>query len=139
MARPIALTLPALDGGDLDLARYRGQVVVLHVFATNSLDATGDVGSLDAIHDARRAVVIGVALDLDGRAVAAPWRAGTRARYLFALATDDVRAGRTALGDVSTVPITLVLDRAGRPVARVVHPLADGELDALVARAATSK
>lgn len=138
-AAPIALALPALDGGDLDVARYRGQVVVLHVFSTGSLAATADVVALDQVADAHTAVVIGVALDLDGRPVVAPWRTGTGARYQVALATDLVRGGASALGDVSTVPVTVVLDRAGRPVARVARQLRDGELAALVARAASSK
>lgn len=139
LGRPYALTLPALDGGDLDLARYRGQIVVLHLFSTGSLAAAADVAQLDRIHDAHRAVVIGVALDLDGRPLVAPWRTGTSARYLIALATDLVRANSTDLGDVSTVPITIVLDRAGRQIARIERTLADDELDAVVARAAASK
>ncbi|MCE9576857.1 MAG: hypothetical protein K8W52_27170 [Deltaproteobacteria bacterium] len=113
--------------------------MVLHVFSTGSLAATADVVTLDQVADGQTAVVIGVALDLDGRPVVAPWRTGTRARYQVVLATDAIRTGASALGDVSTVPVTIVLDRAGRPFARVPRQLRDGELDALVARAATSK
>ena len=132
---PVALTLPALDGGDVDVARYRGQIVVLHVFTTGSLAAAADVEQMQAAHDAKRAFVIGVALDLDGRALVAPWRDGSRVTYLIALADDRVRAGQSPLGAVTEVPITIVLDRAGRPVARVARQLADGELDALIASA----
>ncbi len=132
---PIALVLPALDGGDVDVARYRGQVVVLHVFTTGSLAAAADVEQLEAAHEAKRAFVIGIALDLDGRALVAPWRDGSRVTYLVALADDRVRAGSSALGKIAEVPLTIVLDRAGRPVARVPRQLADGELDALIASA----
>jgi hypothetical protein len=118
------------------LARYRGQVVVVHVFTTGSLAAASDVEQLEAAATARRAIVIGVALDLDGRALVAPWRTGSGVTYLVALADDAVRAGGTALGTVNAVPITIILDRAGRPVARLERALAPGELDSLIARAA---
>jgi len=132
---PIALTLPALDGGDVSIARYRGQIVVIHVFTTGSLAAASDVEQLEAAAAGKQAVVIGVALDLDGRALVAPWRTGSRVTYLVALADDAVRAGTSSLGAVPAVPITIVVDRAGRPVARLDRELAAGELDRLIARA----
>jgi hypothetical protein len=136
---PMILTLPALDGGDVDVTRYRGQVVVLHVFTTASLAAAADVDQLEAAWTAKRAVVIGVALDLDGRPLVAPWRAGSSVTYLVALADDAVRAGKSPLGAIDAVPITIVLDRRGRPVARIDRQLATGELDAVIAGAAAAK
>ncbi len=132
----IALALPALDGGDVEVARYRGKVVVLHVFTTGSLAAASDVDQLEAADTAKQAIVIDVALDLDGRALVAPWRAGSGVTYLVALADDAVRAGTSALGPIRAVPVTIVLDPAGRPVARLDRALAPGELTTLIARAA---
>jgi hypothetical protein len=136
---PIALTVPALDGGTIDVASHRGQVVVIHVFTTGSLAAAADVDELEAVSTAGKAIVIGVALDLDGRSLVAPWRTGSSVTYLVGLADDDLRGGRSALGPVREVPITIVLDRAGRPVARIEHQLGPGELDAAIAAAASSR
>jgi hypothetical protein len=136
---PMLLTLPALDGGAIDVARHRGQVVVIHVFTTASLAAAADVDQLEAAAKAGRAIVIGVALDLDGRPLVAPWRAGSGVTYLVALADDAVRAGKSPLGTTTAVPITIVLDRRGRPVARIERQLAPGELDAIIAGAAASR
>lgn len=132
---PVALALPALDGGELQLADLRGRVVVLHVFTTWSVAAQLDVEQLAAADDLDDVVVVGVALDPDGRVLVAPWRAAGAVRYLVALADDRVRAGDSPLGALPEVPTTLVLDREGRIAARVERQLAPGELAKLVARA----
>jgi len=133
---PVALTLPALDGGMLNLGAYRGRVVVVHVFTTGSLAASADVPQLEAMSRSHQAEVVGVALDLDGRALVAPWRDGERVTYLIGLADDAVRSGGSMLGPLRSVPITIVLDSLGRPVAKITRGLAPGELADLVARAA---
>jgi hypothetical protein len=129
------MTVSALDGGELDLARHRGDVVVLHLFTTWSLAAQADVVALDRMVDRTGVVVIGLALDEEGYQLVAPWRTASQVRYQVALASDAVRAGSSPLGTIVVIPTTIVLDRAGRPVARVERQLASGELDALVARA----
>lgn len=132
---PIALALPALDGGELQLTELRGQVVVVHVFTTWSVAAQLDVDQMMAADDAPDVVVVGVALDPDGRPLVAPWRAAGEVRYLVVLADDDVRAGKSALGPLPEVPTTFVLDRLGRITARVERQLRPGELAKLVASA----
>jgi len=136
---PISLTLTALDGGDIDVAAYRGKVVVLHLFTTWSFDAQADLLALGQVASRGDAVVIGIALDLDGRRLVAPWRTASEVRYLVGLADDDLRAGRSALGRVDVVPTTVVLDRAGRVAARVERSLSDGELPDLIRRAAQNQ
>ncbi|MBZ0231878.1 MAG: redoxin domain-containing protein, partial [Deltaproteobacteria bacterium] len=83
-APPVALTLPALDGGDVEVASYRGKIVVLHVFTTWSLAAQAEVEALAAADAAEDVVVIGVALDAEGRTLVAPWRSGAGVAYLVA-------------------------------------------------------
>jgi hypothetical protein len=128
---PMSLVLPAADGGEIDLAAYRGKTVVLHVFTTWSLGATADVAQLTAVKDPFVAV-IGIALDLEGYAVVKPWRAALGVRYLVALADDDFRAGNSRLGRVAEVPTTIVLDPAGAITHWIARPLGDGELAAVL-------
>jgi hypothetical protein len=130
MTYPVTLTLPAADGGDIDLSAYRGKIVVLHVFTTWSIEATGDAPLLEAAnHD--DVIVIGIALDLEGYAVVAPWRKALGVHYLIALADDAFRTGGGPLGSVNAVPFTVILDRSGRVSRRIDRPLREGDLEGL--------
>ena len=135
LSTPIALTLPALDGGDVDVASLRGHVVVLHVFTTWSVAAQLDVEQLVAIDAAPDVEVVGIALDADGRPLVSPWRAAAEVHYLIALADDGVRRGQTALGPLPEVPTTIVLDNEGRIRVKLERQLRPGELARLVAAA----
>ncbi|HVK72018.1 MAG TPA: TlpA disulfide reductase family protein [Kofleriaceae bacterium] len=133
---PIAMVLPALDGGSLDLASLRGQIVVLHVFTTWSLAAQAEVDALRAADQRPDVTVVGVALDPEGHLLVAPWRNASEVRYLIGLADDAVRAGKSPLGPLPSVPTTIVLDRAGRIHGRADRQLTPAELDAMIAAAA---
>ncbi len=132
---PVAMTVPALDGGELDLASLRGKVVVIHAFTTWSVAAQLDVEQRGAAGAADDVVVVGLALDADGRVLVAPWRAAGDVTYLVALADDAIRAGRSVLGPLPEVPTTFVLDGEGRIVTRVERQLGPGELARLIAAA----
>jgi peroxiredoxin len=132
----LELAWPALDGGTIALADFRGQVVVLHAFATWSLAAQLEVEALGAADLRDDVVVIGVALDPEGYVLVSPWRKGSGVRYLIALTDEATRAGGSALGRIREVPTTFVLDRRGRVVERLDHQLSPAELDAAIARAA---
>ena len=129
---PLALVLPALDGGELQLRDLRGQIVVLHVFTTWSVAAQLDVEQLVAADALPDVTVVGLALDADGRPLVAPWRAAAEVRYLITLADDTVRAGRSALGPLPEVPTTFILDDEGRVVTRREGQLMPDELRRLL-------
>lgn len=133
---PLALAWPALDGGTIELASFRGQVVVIQAFSTWSLTdplAIDALGVTDARPDV---IVIGLALDAEGFVLVAPWRKGSDVHYLIALADQPTRAGTGPLGRIREVPTTIVLDRAGRVSARFDRQVVPAELDAAIARAA---
>lgn len=132
---PLAMTLPALDGGELALASMRGKLVVLHMFTTWSLAAQAELEALAAADAAEDVVVIGVALDAEGHALVAPWRNGAGVRYLVTLGDAAVRDGTSPLGRIGIVPTTIILDRTGRIRVRADRALAPGELDQLLAAA----
>jgi hypothetical protein len=131
---PIDLAFESLDGGEIVLSAHRRRAVVLHVFSTWAPASHSDADELAALHRARSrdVVVIGLAIDREGRRFVAPWRSAVAAPYLIGLAGDDVRDGRTALGQLRQVPATFVLDARGRIVRRIERPLAPGEILRLV-------
>jgi hypothetical protein len=129
------LTLPAVDGGDISLAAHRGKIVVLHVFTTWSLAAQAEVEALSAADAADDVVVIGIALDPEGRMLVAPWRSGADVHYLVALADEPTRAGAGPLGPLPAVPITIVIDASGRMAGRADRQLTRAELDAMISSA----
>jgi peroxiredoxin len=131
----LRMKLAAVDGGEIDLARYRGRVVVLHLFDTDTAAASLDAEQLSSLAAKRpeKTQVIGICLDREGYSMAAAWRRALGVRYLIALGDDEVRAGRSPLGRLRIVPSTIVLDRAGVVAHRIEHPLRPGELDAVVA------
>ncbi len=132
-SRPVALVLPAVDGGDIDLAALRGRIVIVHVFTTWSLEATGDVPQLiEAAARAADVVVVGLALDPEGYQVIAPWRRALDVGYLVAVADPAVRAGDSPLGPLQAVPATLVLDRDGTIVRHIARALAADELTRVI-------
>jgi peroxiredoxin len=123
-----------MDGGEIDLARYRGRVVVLHLFDTDSPAAALDAEKLSRLSRERRdrATVIGICLDREGYPMAAAWRRALGVRYLIALADQTLRDGRSPLGRVRVVPTTIVLDGSGRPAHRIERALQPGEIEHLV-------
>ena len=131
----VALGFEALDGGSIDLRRYRGRPVVLHLFTTWSLASQRDVAQLiDASTRHRdKLVVIGIALDPDGYRLVAPWRQANAVPYLIGLGSPQLVAGKSALGRIAQVPTTVILDRRGAISARVEGPLAEGQLARLLA------
>ncbi len=134
-SRPvIAITVPAVDGGEINLAKYRGRVVVVHLFTTWSMASQLDLDQLEAAHArAEDVVVVGIGLDIDGQRLIAPWRAETKVRYTVAIATEALRTGHSSLGRIAQVPTTLVLDRRGRLAKRIDGPLQRGQLGKLLA------
>src|SRR6185503_2127904 len=125
---PVDLILPAADGGEIDFSRLRGRLVVVHVFATWSLDAQADIEQLDAVYAGNAIAVVGLAVDLNPTVVVPPWQRGSGARYPIALADDGVRAGNSPFGPVDRVPMTFILDRAGVIVRHHVGRLPAGAL-----------
>jgi peroxiredoxin len=128
------LRLTAVDGGEIDLASYRGRVVVLHLFDTDSAAAAQDAEQLSGLSRKRRAEtrIIGICLDAEGYPMAAAWRRALNVPYLIALADAGVRSGRSPLGAVKIVPTTIVLDRTGQLIRRVERALQPGELEGMV-------
>jgi peroxiredoxin len=114
-----AQQLPAIDGGTIDLADYRGRVLLLDFFATwaqPSVVAIRNYSVLQAKYAADGLAVVGVALDELGREVVAGFAAGMQIPYPVALASAEIRSGESPFGPLEAVPTLMVFDRRGRLV-----------------------
>lgn len=138
---PVTLTLPTVDGDTLDLRTLRGRPTVVHLFTTWSLASQGDLPQLVAAHEQHSAElnVVGVALDVDGANLVAPWQRANGIPYRLALADESVRAGQSSLGHIVEVPTTLVLRADGDVAHWLPRPLTDGELARLLRSVLTSQ
>jgi hypothetical protein len=130
----LRLRVAAVDGGEIDTARYRGKVIVLHLFDTDATAAALDAEKLTRLAAAHRdqLMVVGICLDREGYPMAVAWRRALGVRYLIGLADEPLRAGRSPIGKLRMVPTTLVLDRGGHLVERIDRPLEPDEVEGLV-------
>jgi peroxiredoxin len=126
------LIAPAVDGGTIDLRRYRGKRVELHFFTTWDAGSQHDVEALKTAAAQPDVVVIGVALDEDGRRLVAPWRRAMGVTYLVALGGAELK---TNVAPARAVPATVVLDPRGQVRHRFDRPLQRGELARALAQA----
>jgi peroxiredoxin len=130
----VRMRLTAMDGGEIDLVRYRGRVVVLHLFDTDSAAAQLDAEQLTALarREHKRVAVIGICLDAEGYPMAAAWRRALGVRYLIALGGRELVDGGSPLGRLRIVPTTVIVDQSGYVVRRIERQLRPGELDQMV-------
>ncbi len=132
-----AQKLPALDGGTVALADYRGRVLLLDFFATwaqPSVVAIRSYAVLQAKYADDGLAVVGVALDELGRGVVAGYAAGMQIPYPVALATEEIRQGESPFGPLDVVPTLMVFDRRGRLVRVFVGLIPVEQLERLVQR-----
>lgn len=133
-----AIRFQAADGTSHGLETFRGKAVVLDLWATWCLPCRAEFPDLDRLQARRGAdgvQVVPVSLDRKGWPAVDKFYADTGVTHLPRY-LDDERTLSGALG-AAALPTTLILDRQGREVARVVGPLEwnGPQADALLARA----
>jgi len=113
----------ALSGQRIDLKDYRGRVVLLNFWATWCVPCQAELPKFEAWqkqYGTERLQVIGVSMD-DGEA---PVRRTVRRLHLdFPVVMGNARLGN-AYGRVLGLPVTFLIDRDGRVVAKI-----KGEID----------
>ncbi len=115
-ADPVELELETIDRVPTRLSALRGRVTVLTFFTTGSDDALILSSVLNVVYadfTPYGVRVVAVALDRFPELVSA-YVEGAALAYPVYVATEPVRAGATTLGPILAVPLTLVLDGAGR-------------------------
>jgi len=141
--RPMApdFTLPDLDGHQIALRHYRGQVTLVNFWATWCAPCRieiPDLMRLQAKYGARGLVVLGIAMDEGGKSVVAPWIGTERfvlgaarqaVNYPILIGTDAV-ADR--FGGVVGFPMTVVVGKDGRELRRVSGPIDLGAIERVI-------
>jgi hypothetical protein len=111
----------SLDDRPVTSDATRGKATVLAFFTTGSIPAQAQINFLLAMaaHDAAEVNYAAVSLDPgENRVFVELYRNSLHIPFPVAMADTATRAGEGAFGDVSAVPVTVVLDRAGRVVWR---------------------
>jgi cytochrome c biogenesis protein CcmG, thiol:disulfide interchange protein DsbE len=117
IGRTVAVTLPSLDGDELDLATLRGKPVVVHFSTTGSLAAQADIEELRRVRSARRDLhVVEVALDPSQPRLIRAWANASAIDWLVLLPTPGLVGGSSEFGPIHVVPTTFLLDGDGRIV-----------------------
>jgi peroxiredoxin len=118
-----SFSLPSLDGPAQELAQHRGQVVLIHFFATWCEPCRAEMASLKELHsrlDGRPFAILPISVaEADG----AVRRFFAGEALPFAILLDRDRAVARAWG-IHTLPSTVVLDRALKP-----RFIAEGDVD----------
>lgn len=136
------VTIADADGKDVSWPAFRGRVVLVNFWATWCLPCLKEMPALDRLQ-ARIGkddlVVAAVSIDRGGKATAAPWLADHGIRNL-ALYLDPQSKAAFAFR-VAELPVSVLIDRKGRVVGRMVGPAEwdAPEAEALVRHVAAEK
>jgi hypothetical protein len=114
---PVNFTFDSLDDRPVSADAARGKPTVIVFITTSSLSAQAEVDFLVAMAKHDGAVVNYAAIALEGREgreIVELYAKALSVPFPVAVADPQTLAGASAFGDVSAVPVTVVLDRAGR-------------------------
>jgi cytochrome c biogenesis protein CcmG/thiol:disulfide interchange protein DsbE len=134
-AFPPPFTLPDLDGNQVSLSDFEGQVVVLDLWATWCPPCRVEIPFLESLHEElgpEGLVVLGVGLDQGGADVLAPFAADNGITYRVLVGD---RAIQERYG-VTGIPTTFLIGKDGRIAGKHVgyHPSMAEEMRAQVER-----
>jgi thiol:disulfide interchange protein DsbD len=123
-----------LEGAPVDTT---GKVVVMNFWATWCIPCLSEIPSFNRMQRdlaPKGVVVLGVAMDEDGAAVVKPFLKKHPIEYTLALGSDAIRK-QFGVEDEGGYPVTLIFDRNGKQVERLVGGKSEGELRAAVQQA----
>ena len=131
---PIDFSFDAVGDAPLTAESTRGSPTVISFITTSSLSSQAQADFLVAMakNDGDRVHYALVVLETqENRELVALYKKALSIPFPVALADSQTVAGASAFGDVSTVPVTVLLDRAGRLVWRIEGRVAkSGEMRA---------
>jgi peroxiredoxin len=123
----------SIEGERLSFAGLRGKVVLVNFWATSCASCVAEMPQITATHQrfkARGFETVAVAMSYDPPARVADFAESRR--LPFQVVIDNTGAIAKELGDVRVTPTTLLVDRQGRVVQRIVGEPDFGALNALI-------
>lgn len=134
IGNPVQLVLPSADGDVVDLARFRGRILVVHLAHTGSLDAQSDVEELRRARVAHRGLALAeIVIDDAASRLAVPWANASGIDWAVLIPTNAVHKGESPFGKIRVVPTTFLVGRDGRIAWRWEGALPRGRLAKAVA------
>ncbi|CAB1064351.1 Thiol:disulfide oxidoreductase TlpA [Olavius sp. associated proteobacterium Delta 1] len=124
-------TLPDLNGKMVSLADYKGQVVLLNIWATWCAPCVAEMPSMEKLHQAlkdEKFVILAVSIDESGADAVLPFM--KKHRLSFPALTDAAGTIKN-LYQTTGVPESFIIDKDGRIVEKVIGPrdwAADGAI-----------
>ena len=119
---PVDFDFDAVDDAPVTAESMRGQPTVITFVTTSSLSSQAQADFLVAMakHDGDRVHYALVVLESqENRALVELYKKALSIPFPVALADSQTLAGASVFGDVSAVPVTVLLDRAGRVAWRI--------------------
>jgi thiol-disulfide isomerase/thioredoxin len=135
------LTLKDLDGKDVSLSEYKGKVVLVNFWATWCDPCRGEIPELIELqhkYGPRGFVLLGIALDEEGKSVVAPFVAKERfdvngqklpMDYKILIGNEDAA---DKFGGLFGYPTSILISRDGKQVKRVTGAISAGEMATVI-------
>jgi hypothetical protein len=130
LSAPLSFELDSMDDRPVSAEATRGKPTIITFVTTGSLPAQAQVDFLVVMaqRDGDRTNYAIVALDpRENRELVELYGKTLHVPFPVAMADDLIRSGSGPFGDVTVVPVTIVLDRLGRVVARIEGRVAKSE------------
>jgi hypothetical protein len=122
LPQPVDFAFDSLDDRPVSSEATRGKLAVMVFVTTSSLAAQAQVDFLVTMakHDGKEVNYAVVALETrENRELVELYEKALSISFPVAMADDRTLAGAGPFGDVSAVPVTILLDRGGRVIWRV--------------------
>ncbi len=121
-----------LDGATIATADWKGKVVVLNYWATWCIPCRAEIPEFNKLHQelaSKGVQVVGISMDEDGADTVKAFLKLNPMKYTVGLGSGTLETG---------LPVTLVVDAAGKTVQRFEGPVKVEDLRAAVAKAQTA-